>query len=72
MHLIKFREEYTHQGSVYYEPANSAAFEVLEFLRPNNQAEIINESSADRIFPWLEALGHEVKIIQGRSYGAAQ
>ena len=64
---IKFREEVTHQGHIYYEPANSVAFEVVEFLRPGNQSEIINETSAERIFPWLEALGHEIMIVQGRS-----
>jgi len=67
MEPIKFREEYTHQGHMYYEPANSVAFEVVEFLRPNNQSEIINETSAERIFPWLEALGHSIVIVQGRS-----
>lgn len=65
---IDFYEEWSHTGQLYYEPANKAAWEVIEFLRPNNQSEIINEASSDKIFPWLEALGHEVRIVQGKTY----
>lgn len=68
---IKFYEEWSLTGQLYYEPANPIAFEVVEFLRPNGQSEIINESSAEKIIPWLEALGHEVQILQGKTYKQA-
>ena len=68
MEPIKFYEEYTHSGQIYYEPANKVAFEVVEFLRPNNQSEIISEGASEKIFPWLDALGHDVQILAGKGY----
>jgi len=72
MEPIKFYEEWSHTGQLYYEPANKLAFEVIEFLRPNNQSEIINEPAAEKIFPWLEALGHPIEVVQGKNYKHAQ
>lgn len=71
MEPIKFSLEYSHLGTVYYEPVNPVAFELLEFLRPNGQSCVLNETMAERVFDWLEALGHEVKIVQSRDYNKA-
>lgn len=67
MEPIKFSEEYTHSGQIYYEPANLIAHEVMEFIQPE-QSTMLNEIRAIRVFSWLEALGHEIKIVQSKNY----
>lgn len=70
MEPIKFSEEYTHQGQIYYEPANKPAWEVVEFLG-GDHSYYMNETRAERVFPWLEALGHEIQIVQSKHYHKA-
>lgn len=67
LHPIKFSEEYTHSGTIYYEPVNAEAHEVMDFLQPE-QCLMLNEIRAEKIFDWLEKMGHEVMIVQSKDY----
>ncbi len=66
MDQIKFSEEYTHSGQIYYEPANADAWEVMDFLGASQG--MLNETKFDKIYEWLEKLGHPIKIIQSKEY----
>lgn len=70
MEPIKFYEEWTHTGKMYYEPANSSAWEVVEFLG-GEQPYFLTEGRSEKLFPWLEALGHEVQIVQSKNNSKA-
>lgn len=66
MDPIKFSEEYSHSGILYYEPVNAEAHELMDFMGADG-VYYLNETKAERIFGWLEKLGHEVMIVQGRN-----
>jgi len=66
MDQIKFSQEYTRSGQIYYEPANAEAWDLMDFLGQGSGA--LNEIRAEKVFSWLEKLGHEIKIVQSKEY----
>jgi hypothetical protein len=66
MDPIKFSEEYSRSGMIYYEPVNAEAHELMDFMGVDH-AYYLNETKAERVFGWLEKLGHEVMIVQGKN-----
>jgi len=71
MDSIKFSQEYTPTGMMYYEPLNHEAYELMEFIDPQ-QSHYLNEDKAERVFGWLEKLGHDVTVVQKRGYEKSQ
>jgi phosphoserine phosphatase len=67
MEPIKFRQEFSKSGAIYYEPANEAADEVMDFIGTETAYSMF-EPKAERIFAWLEKLGHDVVIINDWNY----
>ena len=66
MDIIKFSQEYTHSGIMYYEPANAEAWELMDFLGVSHGT--LNETKFDKVYEWMEKLGHDIKIIQSEDY----
>jgi len=67
MNPIKFREEHSNFGTLYYEAANDLAHEVMDFISCDSTY-FLTETRAERIFNWLEKMGHEIVILESREH----
>lgn len=62
---FEFRERIGHCGEYYYWPNNQEARELLDFM---DSPWLIGEAKMDKIFDWMDKLGHEVVIEDQAQY----
>lgn len=60
---IAFRQDTTIHGTMFFEPVNKEAWELLEFLGYSETGRI-NETKMDKIYDWMTKLGHDVTIYE--------